>query len=76
VVSGNNLHIEYHASNEPITFTLRNLQGEMIASVERSEMNQLVSFEFPIDHTIAASYYLLEVRSTSGVAVRKIAVVR
>jgi len=76
VKSGGDLQIEYVAGNEPVTFTLRNLQGEYIASVERTEINQLVSFGFPINNRIAASYYLLEVRSQSGVAMHKIAVVR
>jgi len=76
VAIGNDLHIEYIARNEPVTFTLRNLQGKTIASVERTEMNQFVSFGFPIDNNIAASYYILEVRSDSGVATRKIAITK
>lgn len=76
VVSGNDLTIQYVAGNEPVTFTLRNLQGEEISSVVRSEANQPVSFGFEISENIAAAYYFLEVRSASAVTVKKIAVIK
>jgi PKD repeat protein len=76
VVSGNNLNIQYVAGSEPVTFILRNLQGEEIASVVRNEVNQPVSFGFEISDKIAAAYYFLEVKSTSSNAVKKIAVIK
>lgn len=76
VVSGNDLNIKYVAGSDPVTFTLRNLQGEEIASVVRNEVNQPVSFGFEISDKIAAAYYFLEVKSASSTAVKKIAVIK
>ncbi len=76
VVSGNALNIQYVAGNEPITFTLRNLQGEAITSEVRNEVNQAVSFGFEISENIAAAYYFLEVKSAGSTTVKKIAVIK
>ena len=76
VVSGNDLNIQYVAGSEPVTFTLRNLQGEAIKSIVRNEVNQPVSFGFEISDNIAAAYYFLEVKSASSTAVKKIAVIK
>lgn len=76
VVSGNDLNIQYVAGSEPVTFTLRNLQGEEITSIVRNELNQPVSFGFEISDKIAAAYYFLEVKSASSTAVKKIAVIK
>lgn len=76
VVGGGNLNIQYTAGNEPVTFTLRNLQGEAISTIVRNEMNQAVSFGFEISENIAASYYFLEVRSAGASTVKKIAVIK
>lgn len=76
VVGGNDLKIEYVASNEPVTFILRNLQGEVISTVVRNEVNQPVSFDFHISENIAAAYYFLEVKSATATAVKKIAVIK
>lgn len=76
VVSGNDLNIQYVAGNEPVTFILRNLQGEEITSVVKNEVNQPVSFGFEISPNIAAAYYFLEVKSVSGTTVKKIAVIK
>lgn len=76
VVSGNDLNIQYVAGSEPVTFTLRNLQGEEIASVVRNEVNQPVSFGFEIANNVAAAYYFLEIKSASSTTVKKIAVIR
>lgn len=76
VASGNDLNIQYVAGNEPVTFTLRNLQGEVISTVVRNEVNQPVSFGMEISNNIAASYYLLEVSSTSAKTIKKIAVIK
>lgn len=76
VVSGNDLNIQYVAGSEPVTFTLRNLQGEEITSVVRNEVNQPVSFGFEISDKVAAAYYFLEVKSASSTAVKKIAVIK
>lgn len=76
VVSGNDLNIQYVAGSEPVTFILRNLQGEEITSVVRTEVNQAVSFGFEISPNIAAAYYFLEVKSANGTTVKKIAVIK
>lgn len=76
VSTGSDLNIQYTAGNEPVTFTLRNLQGEVITSVVRNEANQPVSFNLEISNNIAASYYFLEVSSASSKAVKKIAVIK
>lgn len=73
---GNDLVIEYIAKDEPVTFTLRNLQGEEILSVVKNERNQPVSFGLPISSSISAAYYFLEVKSASATTVRKIAVIK
>lgn len=76
VVSGSDLNIQYMAGNEPVTFTLRNLQGEEILSVVRNEVNQPVSFGLEVTDHIAASYYFLEVKSAGAATVKKIAVIK
>lgn len=76
VVGGSDLNIEYMAGNEPVTFTLRNLQGEEITSIVRNELNQQVSFGLEISENIAAAYYFLEVKSASSTTVKKIAVIK
>lgn len=76
VVSGNNLQIEYIAGKEPVTFILRNLQGEEITSVVRNDVDQPVSFGFKLSDQIAPAYYFLEIKSASAATVKKIAVVR
>lgn len=76
VISGSDLNIEYLAGNEPVTFTLRNLQGEAITSVVRNEVNQPVSFGLEISENIAAAYYFLEVKSSNFTTVKKIAVIK
>lgn len=76
VVSGNDLNIQYVAGNEPVTFTLRNLQGEAITTVVRNEVNQPVSFGLEINKNIAAAYYFLEVKSATSSTVKKIAVIK
>lgn len=75
VQSGSSLNIAYTAKDEPVTFILRNLQGEKILSTVRKETNQLVSFDLEIDANLASSYYFLEVQSASATTVRKIAVI-
>jgi PKD repeat protein len=75
ILSGSSLKIAYTANDEPVTFTLRSLQGEKILSIVRNETNQDVSFDLEIDASLAASYYFLEVRSASSTTVKKIAVV-
>lgn len=76
VVSGNNLKIEYTAANEPVTFTLRNLQGAEVMTTVRNETNQFVSFDLEIGTELPASYYFLEVKSASATTVKKIVVVK
>lgn len=76
VVSGNNLHIQYIAGDQPVTFIVRNLQGEEITSVVRTELNQPVAFGLEISNQAAAAYYFLEIKSEQGTTVKKIAVVR
>jgi len=76
VVSGNNLKIEYTALNEPVTFTLRNLQGAEVLNMVRNETNQFVSFDLEIGNQLPASYYFLEVKSTRAITVQKIVVVK
>lgn len=76
VVGGGNLNIQYTAGSEPVTFTLRNLQGEAISTVVRNEVNQAVAFGFEISENIAASYYFLEVTSAGASTVKKIAVIK
>lgn len=76
VIGGNALTIEYTAKNEPVTFTLRNLQGEEISSETRTETNQTVNFDYQIGSNVAAAYYFLEVKSASSVTVKKIAVIK
>lgn len=75
VISGNNLKIEYTAQNEPVTFILRNLQGEVLMSTVRNETNQLVTFDLEIANQLPASYYFLEVKSATSTTVKKIVVV-
>lgn len=76
VVSGENLKIEYTAQDEPVTFILRNLQGEELLTTVRNETNQLVSFDLEIGSQLPAAYYFLEVKSASSTTVKKIVVVR
>lgn len=76
VVSGNDLNIQYVAGNEPVTFTLRNLQGEAIKSITRNEVNEAVSFGFEISENVAAAYYFLEIKSATSSTVKKIAVIK
>jgi len=76
VVSGNNLKIQYTAANEPVTFTLRNLQGSEVMSTVKNETNQFVSFDLEIGNELPASYYFLEVKSASATTVKKIVVVK
>ncbi len=75
VMSGNNLRIEYTAQSEPVTFILRNLQGEELMTTVRNETNQLVSFDLEIADRLPASYYFLEVKSLTSTTVKKIVVV-
>lgn len=76
IVAGNDLNIQYTAGNEPVTFTLRNLQGEIITSVVRNDVNQPVSFGMAISSNVAASYYFLEISSNTSKTVKKIAVIK
>lgn len=76
VVSGENLKIEYTAQDEPVTFILRNLQGEELLTTVRNETNQLVSFDLEIGSQLPAAYYFLEVKSATSTTVKKIVVVR
>jgi len=76
VMSGNQLAISYRAGSDPMTFTLRDLNGSILSSVERLETNQPVLFSLDIDRNLPAAYYLLEIRSAIGVSVKKVAVVR
>ncbi len=76
VSAGKAVTIEYVAANEPVTFTLLNLQGEVISSVVRDEVNQFVSFELETKNQIAAAYYFLEVKTATGRTVKKIAVMK
>src|SRR5690606_10460303 len=56
VVSGGDLKIEYTAQAEPVTFILRNLQGEELMTTVRNETNQLVTFNLEIGDQLPASY--------------------
>ena len=76
VSSSSAITIDYVAGNEPVTFNLRSLQGEEIMSVTRDEMNQAVSFQLELKDQLAASYYFLEVITSTGKTVKKIAVVK
>ena len=76
VVSGSDLKIEYTAQAEPVTFILRNLQGEELMTTVRNETNQLVTFNLEIGDQLPASYYFLEVKSATATTVKKIVVVK
>lgn len=76
VISGTDLNIEYDAKSEPVTFTLRSIQGDEIVSITKNEMNQHVSFSLNIDNNLAAAYYFLEVKSASSTVVKKVAVIK
>lgn len=76
VTVGSELNIKYVAGNEPVTFILRNLQGQEISKVVRTEKNQPVNFGFSISEKVAASYYFLEVTSASSTTVKKIAITK
>lgn len=74
VNAGSNLNVTYTAQNEPVTFTLRNLQGQEVMSTVKNETNQVVSFNLEIDSKLPAAYYFLEVKSPSATTVKKIVV--
>jgi len=74
VNAGSNLNISYTAKDEPVTFTLRNLQGQEVMTTVKNEMNQMVSFNLELDSKLTAAYYFLEVKSASATTVKKIVV--
>lgn len=74
VHAGSNLNVTYTAQNEPVTFTLRNLQGQDVMSTIKNETNQMVSFNLEIDSKLSSAYYFLEVKSASATTVKKIVV--
>ena len=76
VSASSSLKIDYVAGNEPVIFKLRNLQGAEVLSTTRYEMNQAVTFEMALDNQLSASYYFLEVITSAGKSVKKIAVVK
>lgn len=76
VSSSSAITIDYVAGDEPVVFNLRSLQGEEIMSVTRNEQNQAVSFQLELKDQLAASYYFLEVVTSKGKTVKKIAVVK
>lgn len=54
LVSGSDLKIEYTAGSEPVTFTLRNIQGQELTTITRTETNQAVSFSMDIEDNLSA----------------------
>lgn len=76
IQSGTDLKVLYAAENEPVQFVLRNLQGEVIYLTERTELNQQVEFSLPIESTLPAACYLLEVNSDDFRKVIKLIVVK
>ncbi len=76
VNASSSIKVDYVAGNEPVTFKLRSLQGEEIKSITRNEKHQAVSFEIELNNEVAAAYYFLEVITSTGTTVKKIAVVK
>lgn len=74
VNAGSSLNVAYTAQNEPVTFTLKNLQGQEVMSTVKNETNQMVSFNLEIDSKLPSAYYFLEVKSASAITVKKIVV--
>lgn len=76
VIIGNQLNISYVAENEPVTFVLKNLQGQQIMKFVRQEKNQAVNFAVDISDNIAASYYFLEIMTSNSTSIKKIAIIK
>ncbi len=71
---GQAITIQYHAQDEPVTFTLRDIQGKVLSQVVRNEMNQEVTFELDTNQQLSSACYFLEVQTGNFKSTKKIIV--
>ena len=73
-VNGNAINVSYLAQDNPVTFTLRDTQGKIIATERLTQTNTEVNHALSGTENLPAAYYFLEVQSGDFKTTRKVAV--
>lgn len=72
--NGNSINVSYTAQNEPVTFTLRDVQGKVITTEVLETTNSLVKHTLQNTDDLQSSCYFLEVQSGDFKTTRKVIV--
>ncbi len=73
-INGNAINVSYLAQDNPVTFTLRDTQGKIIATERLTETNTEVNHVLSGTENLPAAYYFLEVESGDYKTTRKVVV--
>lgn len=72
--NGEAIHVSYTAQNNPVTFTLRDVQGKVLTTEVVDQTNTEVQHTLKGTENLPAAYYFLEVRSGDYKTTRKVVV--
>ena len=72
--TGNAITVSYTAQNEPVTFTLRDAQGKLIATQVIDETNAMINQTLNGTENLRSACYFLEVTSGEHTTTRKVVV--
>ena len=73
-INGNSINVSYIAQDNPVTFTLRDTQGKIIATERLTQTNTEVNHALNGTENLPAAYYFLEVESGDFKVTRKVVV--
>jgi PKD repeat protein len=71
---GESINVSYVAGDSPVEFTLRDVQGKVIAQEVVQKTNTIVQHQIAVDNKNTAACYFLEVKSGGFTTVRKVVV--